>query len=214
VHPHPKLLLFDLGGVLVEVDAKALHVLDGKGRPDKDLWEVWLTCPVVQQYESGKIGNDEFAEGVIRHFNSTMAPQDFLTSFTAWPLGFFPGTTDLLKSLREQFKLAFLSNSNPLHYPRFDHEWGLKSYFDYHFTSHEMGCAKPEAEIFELLLKGVPFAPEEILFFDDNRLNVEAALKAGIPSEIVRGPDELRAALVTYLPQNGDTPDPRLRKST
>ncbi len=194
----PKLLLFDLGGVILEVDIQGLRALDGHNRSDAELWEIWLTCPVVQQYESGKISDDEFAKGVIRHFDSTMAPEDFLTSFTGWPLGFFPGSTDLLKSLRGKFKLAFLSNSNPLHYPRFDREWGLKKYFDYHFASHEMGCAKPEAKIFDLLLKALPFAPKEILFFDDNRLNVEAALKAGIPAQIVRGHVELKIALSPY----------------
>lgn len=202
----PKLLLFDLGGVLIEVDPTPLRLLDGKNRSDKDLWEVWLTCSVSQRYESGKIGDAEFARGVLDTFQSTISPEDFLRSFREWTVGFFPGVTDLLKALRPHYKLAFLSNSNPIHYPRFDAEWGLNSYFDYHFVSHEMGCVKPHAEIFDKLLQAVPFGAEEIFFMDDNRLNVEAAIRAGIPAQVVRGPAELKAALAPYLPLQAGNP--------
>lgn len=188
-------MLFDLGGVLIEVDTAGIRALDGKGRSDAELWEIWLTTPVVQQYESGKISNADFAQGVLQAFKSGMDPEAFLESFTAWTLGLFPGTKELLTELRKKYQLAFLSNSNPLHYPRFQAEWGLNDLFDYHFVSHEMGCVKPHAEIFEKLLKAVPFAPHEIFFMDDNRLNVEAAKRAGIDARIVRGPAELRQAL-------------------
>ncbi|MBX3721108.1 MAG: HAD-IA family hydrolase [Turneriella sp.] len=192
-----RLLLFDLGGVVIEVDTAGIRALDGHGRSDVELWEIWLTTPVVQQYESGKIGNADFARGVLSAFKSDMEPDVFLRSFTAWTLGFYPGVKELLHELRKKYKLAFLSNSNPLHYPRFQAEWGLNDYFDYHFVSHEMGCVKPQAEIFEDVLKALPYSPQEILFFDDNRLNTEAALRAGIPAYITRGPDELRHALMT-----------------
>jgi len=38
--------------------------------------------------------------------------------------------------------------------------------------------------------------PEEILFFDDNPVNVEAAETEGITSVRVQGPDELEASLI------------------
>lgn len=195
VNSAPELLLFDLGGVLIEVDTAGIRALDGKGRSDVELWEIWLTTPVVQQYESGKISNADFAHGVLSAFKSSMDPEAFLRSFTAWTLGLFPGTKELLRELRKKYKLAFLSNSNPLHYPRFQAEWGLNDLFDYHFVSHEMGCVKPQDEIFAKTLAALPFPPADILFFDDNRLNVEAAKRAGIEAHIVRGPVELRQAL-------------------
>lgn len=202
----PRLLLFDLGGVLIEVDTAGIRALDGNNRPDIELWEIWLTTLVVQQYESGKIDNAEFARGVLAAFKSDLEPETFLRTFTAWTLGLYPGTKELLRSLRKTYKLAFLSNSNPLHYPRFQAEWGLNDLFDYHFVSHEMGCAKPHAEIFAKTLAALPFAPEEIRFFDDNRLNVEAAQRMKIPSQVVRGPVELRAALKPYLPAHAENP--------
>lgn len=193
-----KLLLFDLGGVIIEVDPAGVRALDGHNRSNIELWEIWLTSPVVQQYESGKISNEDFARGILAAFHSGVEVEAFLEAFTAWPLGLFPGARELLLELRRDYQLAFLSNSNPLHYPRFQAEWGLDDLFDYHFVSHEMGFVKPQPEIFEMTLRGLPFDKREIHFFDDNRLNVEAAEKAGIPATIVRGPDELRRAVAPF----------------
>lgn len=193
----PKLLLFDLGGVLIEVDTAELHLLGGKNRSDIELWETWLTCPAVQLYEAGKISDAEFAAGVLEAFASKIPANEFLQSFTAWPLGFYPGMTDLLKKLRQTYKLAYLSNSNPLHYPRFQREWQLDSYFDHHFASYKMGYVKPHADIFHAMLAALPFAADEVFFVDDNRLNVEMARSLGIRAEIVRGPQELLTTLAS-----------------
>lgn len=193
----PKLLLFDLGGVLIEVDTAELHLLGGKNKSDIELWETWLTSPAVQLYESGKISDAEFARGVLEAFSSEIEPEAFLQSFTGWPLGFYPGMTDLLQKLRQTYKLAYLSNSNPLHYPRFQREWQLDGYFDFHFASYKMGHVKPHAEIFHAVLAALPYKAGEIFFVDDNRLNIEMARSLGMRAEIVRGPQELLAVLTS-----------------
>jgi glucose-1-phosphatase len=191
----PELLLFDLGGVLIEVDTTGLRALGPKGKSDIDLWETWLTCEAVQLYESGKIAEAVFARGVLDAFGSSMPSDEFLRTFTAWPTGLYPSVPELLRELRRRYKLAYLSNSNALHYPRFQNEMRIDTYFDYHFASFKMGHVKPHAEIFHAVLKSLPFQAEQIFFVDDNRLNIEMARSLGIRSEIVRGVDELRFVL-------------------
>jgi putative hydrolase of the HAD superfamily len=191
----PELLLFDLGGVLIEVSTATLREIGGRDKSDVELWETWLTCPVVEEYESGRIGNAEFAAGVLKTFRSAMPAEEFLRSFASWPIGFYPGMTELLRRLRHHFKLAYLTNSNPLHYPRFQKEWQLDSYFDYHFASYKLGCVKPQRRIFELVLQTLPYKAKDIFFVDDNRLNVEAARSLGIEAAIARGPAELLQVL-------------------
>lgn len=187
-----KLLLFDLGGVLIEVDTTELKALGKPGQSVVELWETWLTCDAVQRYESGKIGDREFATGVLAAFGSPIEPQTFLASFTRWPIGFYKGTAEFLESLRPRYKLAYLSNSNALHYPRFEHEFRAPQYFDYCFASFKMGAVKPHREIFEKALAMLPFKPEEIFFVDDNRLNIETARSLGIQAEVARGLDEVK----------------------
>lgn len=191
----PKLLLFDLGGVLIDVDASTLRELAGAEKSTPELWETWLTCKAVEEYESGHINNEDFARGVLAAFGSSMHPTAFLESFTRWPIGFFDGVPELLVDLKRNYKLAFLSNSNPLHYPRFQNEWHVDRYFDYQFASHLMGSVKPKPEIFTQVIQAVNLAPGEITFFDDNRLNVEAARRAGLLAHTVRGITALRETL-------------------
>jgi len=193
----PELLLFDLGGVIIEVDTTGLKALGEKGKSDIDLWETWLTCGAVQLYESGKVSEAEFARGVLDAFASAMPADEFLRSFTAWPTGLYPGAAELLRALRKHYKLAYLSNSNALHYPRFQKEWQIDSFFDYHFASFKMGYVKPHADIFRAVLDALPFEPGQIFFVDDNRLNVEMARSLGMRAEIVRGIDELKTVLAS-----------------
>lgn len=162
-----------------------------------ELWETWLTCPAVHAYESGKTSETEFADGVLAAFKSSLSPKTFLESFAAWPLGFYPGITDLLRTLRPEFTLGYLSNSNPIHYARFQKEWDLNGYFDYPFASHLVGRAKPEAAVFEYVVQATRCNAGEIFFLDDNRINVEAARQVGMRAEIARGPGELRQQLVS-----------------
>lgn len=160
-----------------------------------ELWETWLTCPAVHAYESGKIPEAEFAQGVLAAFNSAHKPAAFIESFAAWPLGFYPGVTDILRALRKDFVLGYLANSNPMHYARFQREWKLDEYFDFPFASHLIGMAKPEPSVFELVIREMNCTASDIFFLDDNRLNVEAARRAGMRAEIVRGPIELKQQL-------------------
>jgi putative hydrolase of the HAD superfamily len=58
-------------------------------------------------------------------------------------------------------------------------EMGLHGLFDHHFASHLIGMLKPDREVFEHVAAFLKVEPTEILFLDDQPLNVAAAQKAG-----------------------------------
>lgn len=188
--------------MLLDIDTTPLSQLCPPGMDSIQLWETWLTCPAVHAYESGKTTEAEFSAGVLAAFRSSLSPGAFLESFAAWPRGFYPGITDLLKTLRKDFTLAYLSNSNPIHYTRFQAEWNLDGYFDYSFASHLIGRAKPEAAVFNHVVSAMRCNAGDILFMDDNRINVEAARRAGMQAEIARGPHALLKILTPFLRQS------------
>ena len=59
--------------------------------------------------------------------------------------------------------------------------------FDVAFLSHEIGLVKPDAEIFEHVVEELACRAAEILFFDDNALNVDAARSVGLDAHKVEG---------------------------
>src|SRR5690606_21189528 len=112
-----------------------------------------------------------------------------------WPKGLFPGALELVRSIPKEYARATLSNTNEVHWPRFLAEPGFAQAFDAHFPSHQTGKLKPDAAAFQHVMEATGLAPEEILFFDDNSLNVEAASRLGLRAFRVRGVSEARERL-------------------
>ena len=73
------------------------------------------------------------------------------------------------------------------------------SLFKTRTMSYETGHAKPEPEIYEIALAKMGAAPEDVLFLDDNPVNVAAARELGINAVVFTGIDDARAAIDAFL---------------
>ncbi len=70
----------------------------------------------MRAFERGELAADEFASRFISQCGLSIAPEDFLERFASWPKGFFPGAGALLTAIRRDYTIAYLSNSNAIHY--------------------------------------------------------------------------------------------------
>jgi glucose-1-phosphatase len=190
-------LLFDVGGVLVELGGveAILGWLDNRLTAE-ELWHRWLHSESVRRFETGRIQAPEFAAGVIDEFGLRIDAREFLGSFVGWPTGLYPGTLELLARIPPRYRRALLSNSNPLHWPRVLDEMHLGAAFEDHFVSHLTGHIKPDAAAFEHVLESLGVQPAEVLFLDDNQLNIEAAQNLGLQAVRVCGLSEAQQALI------------------
>ena len=121
--------------------------------------------------------------------------QAFLAEFTWWPRTLHEGAIELLDELRPRYRLASLSNTNELHWERFEREWDLPRRFHANFPSYAVGRLKPDADYFEHVLDALRVPPERALFVDDNAINIAAAARLGIVARRAVGPAGVRAAL-------------------
>ncbi len=187
-HNSPEVLLFDLGGVLVELTGVPLMLewLDHSMTVD-ELWRRWLLSPIVRRFEIGQASVDEFGAGLVAEFGLPVESREFVDVFTCWPRGVYDGVIPLLQSLKGSYRLACFSNTNELHWARLCGEMGLGQCFDASFPSHLIGCLKPDREAFEFVIRALGCAPDRILFLDDNLLNVEGARAAGIVAYRTQG---------------------------
>jgi HAD superfamily hydrolase (TIGR01509 family) len=163
---HPSLLLFDLGGVLIE-SAVFERLNDCLPKPlDRTaIKERWLLSPSVRRFESGEMEPMEFAEHFIAEWGLGLTPHAFLNEFKSWPRAFFPGARELLRELRITYRVGCLSNSNPLHGEKFK---DIEEDFDMVLMSHLLGAVKPDPEIFMLALHQCEVEPCKVYFFDDS----------------------------------------------
>ncbi len=189
-------LLFDLGGVLVEwTGGPGLLSLAGAAMDGESARRFWLESPWVRRFERGLCTPDEFARGVVDELGLTVSPAEFLKQFTGWDRGPFPGAVDLLGKLRGRFKLACLSNNNVIHWTRLRDDFSLGSRFDRCFISCEIGLVKPDPAVFRFVCRELDTPPGRILFFDDNPECTHAARAEGYSAVTVKGILEVRRTL-------------------
>lgn len=191
-----EVVLFDLGGVLVELTGMPtmLGWLGNRITAD-ELWRQWLTSPTVRDFERGRLAADLFASQIIAEMSLEVAAEEFLAIFTSWIAGLYPGALELVNSLPAGVVRATLANTSVLHWPRLMNDLALESAFHHHFPSHLTGRIKPDQEAFQHVLDSLGCRAEAVLFLDDNRLNVETATNMGIRAAHVKGPAEARLAL-------------------
>jgi HAD superfamily hydrolase (TIGR01509 family) len=203
-HPAFDLLVFDLGGVLVEnVGVDLLLSWMSTTPTPEEIWRTWLTSPTVRAFESGTLPAAQFATGMIAELSLPVSPEEFLTEFAACVKQLYPGALDLLRHLSQSYRLASLSNTNGIHWQRCCDEMQLASLFHYNFPSHETGRLKPDREAFQHVIEHTGCLPERILFVDDNQLNVDSAAATGMVARKTVGIAEVQEVLrefgIVYL---------------
>lgn len=191
-----EIVLFDLGGVLLEVGGVApMRELSGIGS-DEELWARWLGCRWVQQLEAGRCTPDEFAIGVVDDWELPVTPADFLATFGAWVNEPFAGALELVTEAGDAARIGCLSNTNAFQWDAHFGALPLVGAFEFRFLSFELGLVKPDPAIFAAVAAALPAPPGRVLFLDDNAVNVEAAAAFGFESRHVRGVGAARRALV------------------
>jgi HAD superfamily hydrolase (TIGR01509 family) len=193
----PRVLLFDVGGVLVQLSGvECMLRWMGERTTSDEMWHMWLHSTPVREFERGRIGAEEFAAAVTAEFRLPVEPRQFLESFTGWVTGLYPGALEMLAQIPSSYQRALLSNSNALHWTRVVDELQLGPAFGHHFVSHLTGRIKPDAEAFQHVVDSLGCKPKYVLFLDDNTLNVEAARRCGMQAVRVQGVAETRQVLV------------------
>ena len=192
-----RLLLFDLGGVLVEYigleEVRRLYL----GDLDEDAVQARFagTLSLFAEFENGRMTSQEFGRAFVAAWSLDVAVDDFLVRFESWSNRLYPGAAELLAALRPRHRLAALSNSNVLHWRRNTDVLGVDDLFERAFSSHQIGFRKPDVRAYRFALDALGVQPDEVMFFDDVEDNVAAARKLGITAHQVVGVEGLRSRL-------------------
>jgi hypothetical protein len=88
---NPALLLFDLGGVMVELPGcrnlpSLLHV----PRLEADIRRQWIARPTIHAAETGQLPPQPFAERVVTARDVAVTPSTFLREVRTWARGVLP----------------------------------------------------------------------------------------------------------------------------
>ena len=188
--PSVKTLIFDLGGVIL--DLSVAHTLELFARmskmPKEKVHELYFSTPGFLDYEKGTIDDSTFRDFVRQTYSLKATDEDIDQAWNAMLRGISEQKLDLLTRLQSEFQVFLLSNTNAIHIhhinevilPKGRKERTLDSYFHKAYYSHRMGKRKPDADIFEQVIEENNLVPEQTLFLDDYAINIEGAKAVGI----------------------------------
>ena len=194
-----RVVLFDIGGVLVEPSGVTTMLAWMRNAVSaEELWRMWLTSPCVRAFETGRLSPEEFADQLIASFRLPVQRDGFLEEMTRWSVTLFPGAIELIERIPTRYLRATLCNTNLIHWKYLMRNEGLTRVFPHHFASHLIGKIKPDAEAFQHVTEVLRCEPQEVLFLDDNDMNVVGARSIGMQGVRVRGIAEAERALIAF----------------
>lgn len=183
-----KTLLFDLGGVIMDIDKnRCVAAFNELGlRNANDYFGEYSQKGPFMLLEKGEISPEQFHHIIKNDLPEEVGDIDIDAAFNRFLIGIPTHRLRALERLGEQFEVALLSNTNPIMWHtkiREEFEKDGKN-VDHYFpagivTSFEARALKPEPGIFRFAEKKLGLDPDTTCFFDDSQLNVEAARQAG-----------------------------------
>ena len=184
-----KNLLFDLGGVLLNIDynktANAFKLLGVK--QFDELYSQADANDLFESLETGKISEEDFYITMKYHCSLGTTEQQIKKAWNEMLLNFRLESLNHLIKLKEDYNIFLLSNTNSIHLKEFtkifQNETGksnLDEFFLKTYYSHIIKERKPYVETYKNVLNNAGIKAEETLFIDDSIKNVEGAALAGL----------------------------------
>lgn len=196
--PAPDVLLFDLGGVVIDIDVKRIFTR----------WAQHAGCDVAHvaehmrfdgayhRYERGEISLEDFFADVRRMLGFDLTHAQLLDGWNNIFVGEMPDIAAALTAAKVNRPLYAFSNTNPAHEAHWSrHFAGLITHFKHVFVSSTIGLRKPDTAAFEHVVKEIGVPAPRILFFDDVLENVEGARAVGLQAVQVKTPGCVARAL-------------------
>lgn len=193
-----EVLLFDLGGVVIDIDFGRCTARWARsaGREVEEVASRFTFDAAYEDHERGVLDVAGYFAGLRRALAVELADEELLAGWNDIYLGVAAGMAPLLDRARARFPLYALTNSNPSHQvvwsERFAEVLGV---FTSTFVSSEIGHRKPDRAAFDTVATAIGVAPSGVLFFDDSPENVVGARQAGMQAVHVTSTESVRAVL-------------------
>lgn len=174
-------VVFDVGRVLVQWD---LRFLFGKLIADPARLEWFVTTVVTPewhfQHDAGRPLDEMIPERIAQFPECADLIEAYRQRFGESIPGPIPGSIELVEALAaRRVPLFAITNFGAEFWPPFRAQWPVFDLFTDIVVSGDEKLAKPDPAIYALAARCFGYAPEAMLFIDDNAENIAAARDCG-----------------------------------
>jgi putative hydrolase of the HAD superfamily len=182
-----KNIVFDLGGVIVDINrTAAVNKFKEIGIDNiEEFIDPYRQRGIFRRIEEGSISRESFYEEICKIAGKKIDSKEIDQGWFDFLMPVDQKRLDFISELRKKYKVLLLSNTNAIIM-----SWArseqfspagkpLDCYFDGLYLSYEMGCMKPDFDIFHKMIESSGIVPKETLFIDDSEANINAGNSLG-----------------------------------
>lgn len=199
-----KNIIFDIGMVLIDFHwAKTMKELDFPDEVVKALGENMVCHSLWGHMDKNDIPENELIEKFKQLSPMYTTYIDEFFDNIEDVVTMFDGADEWLKQLKQKgYNIYLLSNYPERMFKLHTKKFYFLPYTDGRVVSYDCQLVKPDAAIYNLLCERYKLKPEECIFLDDKKENIDAAKKIGFDGIVVDNPFDVRNKLNEYLLDN------------
>lgn len=197
--PKLRAIIFDIGRVLVRVDvARAMTGLaEGVLLSPEEVWSALQKDPRWKDWQEGRMSPQDWHLHVSRRLGSKLSFDQFVE---VWNRALDPTPIHedaFLAKLAKKYRLAVLSNTDPLHVAHLEKTFGFFEFFPARIYSCAVGTSKPNPLIYKEALQACKVRAQEAVYVDDVPAYAQAAAQLGLRAIVFQSPEQLQSDLRT-----------------
>ncbi len=191
------IFMFDMGGVVAN-SSSMKNILNELGITENE-YRVFQMDPegrnTYKQLGIGLISAEDYWRNFSNNFKKEIT-QDYFKIF------YNPVINDSvllqIKNLKKNYRVICATNTIQSHFEKHS-QLGNYDVFDFVYSSHSLGVAKPNHVFFNHVVDAEQVLPQNIFFIDDNQDNIREAKKIGINAHLFISNENLKKSLDVYL---------------
>ncbi|MCX8117369.1 MAG: HAD family phosphatase [Desulfobacterota bacterium] len=201
-----EVILFDLGNVILPfnhyqiAEKLSRYTANPSYRDPQRIFSYLFDFEhgAINDYEKGRITTDRFFNALKEELQLGLSFEEFAP---IWNDIFWEDVevSETIRALKGRKRLGLVSNTNPLHFDYILSKFPVVRELERWILSHEVGWKKPAKEIFQRAIEWAGVEPGRILFIDDMKTHVEAAISMGMKGIHFLSSDQLRKELSGML---------------
>ena len=193
----PDTVIFDLGGVLIDWNPRYLY---RKLMPDEASIEHFLATVCTSEWNAQQDAGRPFSEGVALLSAQFPDQAEMIAAFhTRWIEmigGAIEDTVTIMTELKESgVPLYALTNWSAETFPLVRPDFEFLNWFIGIVVSGEEKMIKPDAAFYHVLFDRYQLKPEDTVFIDDSKANIETAQRLGVHAIHFNSPAQVREEL-------------------
>lgn len=190
-------VIFDIGRVLIRVNvSRAMDGLaSGISLTPQEVWSAIEKDPRMLDWQEGRISPRDWHLHLKNHLGGSLTFEQFSE---VWNRALDPNpihADSFLESLSKSYRLALLSNTDPLHMAHAEESYSFFRFFPHRIYSYRVGASKPDPLIYREALNACKVRAEEAVYIDDVPTYAEAARHLGMAGIVFQSPEQLQTDL-------------------